>query len=70
MGYIGVVQGKAVLRGTARIGQKALFLTQGPQAAYPHSNRCQVHKWLHPGTATLFQLGFKLLQKMYQQFKV
>jgi len=26
-----------VLRGTARIGLKALFPIQGPHAAYPHS---------------------------------
>ncbi len=30
----------AVPRGTARIGQIALFPTQGPRAAYPHSYRC------------------------------
>ena len=29
-----------MLRGTARIGQKALFPTQGPHASYPHSYRC------------------------------
>jgi hypothetical protein len=49
-----------VLRGAAKVGQKALFVTQGPHAAYPHSYRCQVHNWLSPGTATLFQLDFKL----------
>ncbi len=42
------------------MGQKALFLTQGPHAAYPHSYRCQVHNLLSPGTKTLFQLDFKL----------
>jgi hypothetical protein len=39
------------------MGQKTLFLTQGPQAAYPNSYRCQGHA---PGTATHFQLDFKL----------
>ncbi len=29
-----------MLRGTARIGLKALFPTQGPHAACPHSYRC------------------------------
>ncbi len=31
-----------MLRGTARIGLKVLFPTQGPRAAYPHSYRCQI----------------------------
>jgi hypothetical protein len=42
-----------VLRGTARIGQKALFPTQGPLAAYHHSS-CQMPVIL-----------FKLLQKKF-----
>ncbi len=42
------------------MGQKALFLTQGPHAAYLHSYRCQGHNWLSAGIATLFQLDFKL----------
>ncbi len=42
------VQGGAVLTGTARIGLKALFPTQGPHAANPH--RCQDYIWLSPKT--------------------